>query len=236
MPDHSCPRINRIQGLPNIGSFYWVPCLTPTPCLLECTAIFGPKRSWYEGVRPVLLPGHSDPELGLPFHYHIDLRFLSNERLNDWQKASSFCNKLEDLMAHIELQVCNPIEEVEFFELQWLKLPCYRQLPEFSLFYFATIEFKLRTFIGQSVICSDLKAGSPARCPHRGISLQGLPRLPDGCVICPGHGLKIDLDSGKVVPRDVSHLLAYTQIAFWVQFQVELPIRILLLEFELSTS
>lgn len=38
-------------------------------------------------------------------------------------------------------------------------------------------------------------------CPHRGISCRGVQVDDNGCVVCPGHGLQFQMESGVMVPR-----------------------------------
>ena len=44
-------------------------------------------------------------------------------------------------------------------------------------------------------------------CPHRGIPLDGLPCTRRGVVTCPGHGLRWNLRTGKIVTRGPSRRL-----------------------------
>ncbi|RYG96455.1 MAG: hypothetical protein EON58_12050, partial [Alphaproteobacteria bacterium] len=37
-------------------------------------------------------------------------------------------------------------------------------------------------------------------CPHKGISLASVPVI-DGCIDCPGHGLRFDAKTGEIVSR-----------------------------------
>jgi hypothetical protein len=38
-------------------------------------------------------------------------------------------------------------------------------------------------------------------CPHKGMPLDGMPIDAEGRVVCPGHGLRWNLKTGKLSPR-----------------------------------
>ena len=124
---------------------------------------------------PVMGPLHSDPELGITApHYHLDWRFTGPQ---------------------VEGRVHYLASVISAFEGQTVArvLPCTRCQPTFP----STLCSKLEPIYRGCRI----KADRPV-CPHRGFSLAGLPTTPDGYVICPGHGLLWDLNTGVLINRD----------------------------------
>lgn len=123
---------------------------------------------------PILGPMHADPELNIrENHYHIDWRFVGPE-----------------ILKHVLFQatVISNFEGVPELRIR----ECKREMPTFPSILCRKLE---KQFEGCRV-----KADRPV-CPHRGFSLVGLPVSADGYVICPGHGLQWDLDSGSLVSR-----------------------------------
>jgi hypothetical protein len=212
-------RIDQLTEPPRVGRSYLVPCLVPrnrdTQNLEESLSDFHGKvyRDWVMGVRPVLLPLHEDSELGTAQeHYHIDIRFCSELRLRDFRDSSkSFTS--HEIKLH---EMVNSHEEFleDFFRLEWLNLKCYRHLPEFT----PTIQTRagyqfLKSFVGKSVDCG--------KCPHRGLHIASVQRSGNAGdrVVCPGHGLIIDLKTNRVIglmSQEVKSTLAY----FLVQMRI----------------
>lgn len=191
--------IDQLTSPPRIGRSYEVPCLVPTEKFrLQSKADILQFHSeamwdWLNGIRPVLLPLHEDPQLGVPVnHYHIDLRFCSPLRLQAFQ--DSMIDRMPPTIEwHHAVDLYTEAHHPSF-RLEWLSLNCYRHFPEFvpqpqhKQFY----QF-LRSFVGKPLECG--------KCPHRSMNVAALSRLgnQDERVVCPGHGLIIDLKQNRVV-------------------------------------
>lgn len=172
---------------------------------------------------PVIGPPHADAEVGVPgTHYHYDTRFLTNQmirrrfqidpkderRYPNWF-AVEVVGKLETFPAHREHK-----------DITLRTLVCIRQILEFpgiipgnSMLKFNPARYEKALAAGDGTypnkvtskleeVCAGkrINAKNPI-CPHRGISLASFPVDDDGCVTCPGHGLKWNLTTGEMVSR-----------------------------------
>ena len=78
-------------------------------------------------------------------------------------------------------------------EVTWREATCYREMPDFPSHlapWAATLADGYK----------DRMIGPGMHCPHQGFSLRGLP-VCDDVVVCPGHGLRWNVKTGKAVPR-----------------------------------
>lgn len=182
------PPIENITDMgeaPTVGRFYWVPCVRV------------PGRGFW----PVTGPRHEDAAI-IKFprpHWHYDLRFTSEAQM------AFLCNRgryARDLGALLFGKVGLPDGEAHGSVLVGRKLAppvlrrrrCLRAQPSFVIDgeappWQAELE---AAYSQQKVACQ--------KCPHRGLPLASLPRI-EGTnqVICPGHGLRWDLGTGKLV-------------------------------------
>jgi hypothetical protein len=170
-------RVSEIEGEPVVGKFYLVQCI-----------IDGPLRDW----RPVIGPLHDDVEhFGFKTtHYHYDWRFLADV---DCQIiANCFdrpVSRLGGLMAAIGPAV----------ETRLKRMKCLRPMPVFELAFSTDKAGKRWAKFEQHF--SNQSLTSCLKCPHRGIPLANLPKDEQGNVVCSGHGLKWNLETGKLVSR-----------------------------------
>lgn len=140
---------------------------------------------------PILPPLHEDQMIfGADYHYHIDFRFLPEPRFKLWTEQfpePGFALSRILFPKHIIAGPCK--QRMEYL----------REMPEFRCLDFEGRPFpqfiKLENKYRNSTL--DLKT---LRCPHRKISLQGMP-IRDGKITCPGHGLCFQLRTGQLVPR-----------------------------------
>jgi hypothetical protein len=198
-------RVDQLTQPPIVGQFYDVPCIgveQPAVSSLRrsCSRELLPWMSedefaWVESLRPVLLPYHADPEMGEPIgHFHIDLRFLSDLRLHDLTQFVKATLQRElsppELLYFVDVM---PILENPSAALTWVNLQCHRQMPEFPADTAQDpVSFAyLQSFVGQPLDCG--------RCPHRGVYVASGQRTQSNQVVCPGHGLLIDLDQAIVM-------------------------------------
>jgi len=161
---------------PVVGEFYMVPTVSGV-------WNYRPARAW-----PVLLPGHTDAEIvNFPhFHYHLDTRFLPQFLEDSLYRATT-----APLMTYERLNPGGLPEPVlrrrrcqrRQYDMSWL--PKKSGWPQ---------ELQ-KAFRRQT-----LKPGRV--CPHKGICLKSQPVV-DGVVTCPGHGLRWNVETGKLVTSDL---------------------------------
>ena len=177
------PRIDEIAGEPIIGRYYLVPTVLAT---------------WHDklGEWPVIGPKHHDAHC-LNFkwtHYHLDARFVpsSSKDYHFWRSV-----------------MASPVMTSERINPEGLPEPVWRR---------RTCRRLANPF--QSKICDDAAAvagdawkchfsewaGRQAKrdarrwiCPHRNVSLAGQ-LIVDGVITCPLHLLRIDAETGVVLP------------------------------------
>lgn len=179
-------RISEIKGLPVIGRYYLVPCVNKNP-----------DFDWPRWL-PVIGPVHHDKEyINIAYlHLHYDLRFV-NSRL--WRLEFPHVKVSAPDRAAISVVAC--LENVPIVER---KMKCVRQMPPFPL----AVKFPSgRTHNApwvqslENAFKDKIVNTACARCPHKGLPLNGLPEDEKGNVICPGHGLKWNLHTGQMVSR-----------------------------------
>ena len=174
-------RIGNVSGLPVVGRYYLVPCVK----------VVGWKRDeWW----PVIGVVHEDYDhlQVRGWHYHYDFRFVS-ERL-----YRSHNHRPIDGLAMGTVLAADSRDWATYFpvhaegEVDELRRRCYRQMPEFTPGLCRRLE-PVYKHARVNPVC--------ARCPHRGLPLSGLPVDEEGNVVCSGHGLKWNLETGKLVSR-----------------------------------
>jgi Rieske [2Fe-2S] domain len=175
-------RVSEIEGEPQVGKFYMVPCL-----------INGGTRI------PVLGPEHEDKEyIGFERpHYHFDLRFLPDKKI---------ANRVGYLYERERKPICSPEEfmmlvvTIEVFgahEIAECPVKCRRRMPVFPLENGVSV---LHWFSALEAAFADKKLNC-ARCPHRGFPLSAENADENGVVVCPGHGLAWNIQTGEMVGR-----------------------------------
>lgn len=179
------PRIEDVKGEPVIGRHYLVPC------------ILYARTLWF----PILGSLHEDKEI-LDFdspHYHFDFRFVGKRQLNHWRCRYSMGHSDDVVLQSSMIRVQTAVDTVAN-PIKRLRLACRRQMPEFPMrvlrlggFIYNTMQQKLeRAFRDKRMTC--------ATCPHRGFKLDQLPQK-NGVVVCPGHGLAWNMQTGEMVSR-----------------------------------
>jgi hypothetical protein len=164
-----------------IGRYYEVPCLVLP--FINQIAGYGPDVPHI----PVQLPSHHDKELGVEFeHFHIDWRFVGKASYEANLKGSRY-----PLMGCI-------VGNIDRGKLEYRRMQCKREMPSFPATandVFARFEAKYQK------LC--INPDKPV-CPHRGVDLRTAPiEIIDGkaVLICPGHGLGWDAETGVNVAR-----------------------------------
>lgn len=163
-----------------IGKFYSVPTVH---------GLFGYK--WDDW--PVLGPAHDDQEIiGFPYvHYHYDFRFFNADQ---WAFALRYTGGTPNKMVMSHNPDC---PETKLGAIAFRRRKCAREYPRFPLPTYkgkwgwlpALIE-KYKDAVVKDWIC-----------PHRGASLRGLPVDEAGCVTCPLHGLRWNIETGQMAER-----------------------------------
>lgn len=128
--------------------------------------------TWHEDAEYIMLPDH---------HYHLDTRFLTRRQLQHigpFRKRTAEVNAMGLAITDV---IGRPTHAPRKFKRPTPPHPLLRER-ERTNFENAYATHKLKNMI----------------CPHRGLSLIGQP-VRDGCVTCPLHGLKWNVESGELV-------------------------------------
>lgn len=144
-------------------------------------------RLWNQKWIPVLGRAHEDESLtGSPDqHYHVDWRFVG---VDQWAWMVNYLSKRQFANAHIGYTIwerevlCSPIRK---------RRACRRLHATFphNPHWMPRLEAEYAN-----------KKSDCRTCPHRGISLVGAPVV-DGALVCAGHGLAWDVETGALKPR-----------------------------------
>lgn len=153
-----------------IGKFYQVPTVYGV--------LFYQWADW-----PVIGPMHEDKEIiNFPaIHYHLDFRFFTQ---GQWGWVRRVFSVPQSGVLHEQ-------NGVKLGPVVFRRRKCQREYPAFPLKDHQTWLFELRQKYKKTVM-------TDWTCPHRGASLRGMPIDEAGCVTCPLHGLRWDLESGKL--------------------------------------
>lgn len=172
-----------LDSEPVVGQWYRVPCA-------RVRSVDGKSR-WL----PVMGRAHEDTDLApyLTEHWHYDVRFLSDRCVQS--VAGSWCTPPGP--AVYALGIVMYLDAVR--GLSVLPRRCYRRMPDQR----DGLCHRLEPRYTDVVLATEAgRFSSGCRtCPHRGQPLGNLPVDEEGCVVCPGHGLKWSLVTGRLVSR-----------------------------------
>lgn len=153
----------------------------------------GDAQFWCGDQVPILGGAHDDPDLtdSIGVHYHVDWRFVTHAR---WDFAREYIAS-QYSESHIYRNPSLGMVVAAFAvksELGRQELRCNRpsQIWDWDVKWMPMLE---RKFLNGRVSCNT--------CPHRGISLAGAGTDGRGAIVCPGHGLAWDKDTGMLRPR-----------------------------------
>lgn len=178
-------RVDELTSPPIVGQSYLVPTVT--------YPWFGKVDAW-----PVMGPKHTDIEhLDFPHeHYHIDVRFLTKRQI-------TFCTIRDSLENTLARWPLFSIKQPPHPDPQWRMRTCRRNEhaypPEIQAY--PQIMGLASAYAGRR--CAR-NAASLLICPHKGFALDTLIPDADGRVVCPLHGLVIDVRAGVVVAPPAS--------------------------------
>lgn len=187
----TAPNVLQLREAPVEGRFYMAPC------------IFGKYVSARDDWWPVLLPAHSDGEFfkGFPWHhYHIDHRFLTRRQLarleskyrtaRQWTGGSPIIVKGPNLP-----EVTDAYWSINSQQKPSLRRrKCTTADPGYPHRGQSEIQRLRDTFLEGlgGARCIRTRSGR-ALCPHQRVDLSSYPVADDGTVICPAHGLKVQV-------------------------------------------
>jgi hypothetical protein len=177
----------QFEGELVVGRFYMVP------------TVYGPLVSRM-GIWPVLGPKHEDSEI-IDFkweHYHYDWRFFSQKDYEYICRQLGRDTPFGYVMSERPDITRAPVEIRELRPVIYRRRKCQRLMPEFP----RSLAFakKAAWLPKLEAAYRDQRLKPGLICPHRGASLRGLP-VTDNCVVCPLHGLRWNIETGKLVPE-----------------------------------
>jgi nitrite reductase/ring-hydroxylating ferredoxin subunit len=147
---------------------------------------------------PVYGPWHNDAEvIGLKeWHFHVDWRLVAPSiyRIyeNDSRKASSAVFTRQEIGLRGDTD--EPATEMK-------RRRCWREMPIFPA-ETRGVPVPWMPALEREHCDKKLKCGKV--CPHRGFSLEGMPAK-EGVVVCPGHGLAWNVETGAMVRRTTGY-------------------------------
>jgi hypothetical protein len=164
---------------PEIGKFYLVPCVRADR-----------KRNRKRDFWPIIGPWHEDADIGVAeHHFHYDVRFYTKNEYHSPYSAAEL--SLGDIQPrNFQTAMHPPAAEFTPLPIVYKRLKMQRQMPEFPRDLAGFIPSLERKFAKVRLKCMT--------CPHRGMSLKGLPVAADGTVVCNGHGLKWNVRTKKL--------------------------------------
>lgn len=142
----------------------------------------------------VLGPKHEDADyIGFSYdHYHFDWRFMDTEIFESlaWpiRYTADYSIFTWPLAQYPEMS--EPLGPVV-----WRRRKCRRPMPKFPRYLPKWLPVLEDAYANHTLTDALI-------CPHRGAALGGLARDAEGCVVCPLHGLKWNLETRRLV-RDV---------------------------------
>ena len=179
-------RIDDMDTPPVVGRFYLVRHATSS----------WPNVPWSGVPLPILGGAHTDIEIApnVGRHYHYDMRFFDRKLF----RTAFGCDANRTLWwaTHTNLRrEMGSILDAEFVvKVEHIRVKCVRLTPEFP----AAAKFAAKV----EGLFGNLRMDPEKRvCPHRGMDLRTVEVGHDGCLTCPGHGLKWNATTGEMVSR-----------------------------------
>src|SRR5579859_1364238 len=146
----SLQKIEDVES-PVVGRFYLVPCV-----------YFKLEQTFGEHWNPVIGDWHEDADIGVSrYHFHYDVRFFGKRR---WELGAPYRRYYAKPEAHMA-RVFAAFETKP--EIVYRRLKMKRQMPDFPHIADSFIVKLEAKFKDVNMKCMT--------CPHRGMSLKGLP-------------------------------------------------------------
>lgn len=174
-------KLKDLVSSPVVGETYLVPCV---------------HVDGYDQFAPVIGDAHSDGEIGFDYeHIHVDFRFVEEKFLRYYR--IDIKQVYETIIpAVLTTEGETPI----IYEKPMTCLRNFAAAERYLHFYVGTYEQfqRLQEKFKDHKLCKV--------CPHRGFPLHDLEPI-DGCVICPGHGLTWNAETGALIakPERIPH-------------------------------
>lgn len=176
------PLLSTLREPPVPGRFYMVPVISDS-------------GKWFRGEWPVIGPMHHDVDLFPHFpynHYHIDLRFLTKAQARyialHFGRGGSALDAVGSHVLHLNA--------LGYSHLPKGLPPLRKRKCQSSGYGYAHSQ---RDHVG----ALERQYGAPCKaitrpdgrklCPHRKVDLSSFPPRPDGTVVCPLHGLTVQI-------------------------------------------
>ncbi len=171
-----------------IGKYYLVDSV-----ILKKTK-FGKGVIIPQTLMPIHGPMHNDPEIRFNYeHYHIDWRFVEEKIYKKFMRITSYTMPWQwvlhsDILKRLTITNSNgTFKEYKVAKKVW---KCKRQFGTYSKpKWLRELEEKYKDSVMKNFIC-----------PHKGLLCNNINPV-NGVVICRGHGLAWDVNSGRLVPR-----------------------------------
>lgn len=176
------PLLSDLREPPVVGKFYMVPVI---------------RNYWYCGKMgdwPVIGPMHVDADFFnfTTAHYHVDARFISPSMEDRLINGTFYASSLQGVVGGVPLSDrSNPVPKGR---PMLARRKCYRST--YGNSYQERPEIKaLNAHYGAPAQPIDLADGRRL-CPHRKVDLSQFPADENGIVVCPLHGLRVDMRRG----------------------------------------
>lgn len=180
--------VETLTSAPVVGQRYLVPAIV--------YPWFGSTEAW-----PVMGPKHTDAEhIGFDVpHFHVDVRFLSDAQVRRIERRGRF-GDIESIAAGYPLATSRTGSEAEPHpEPVFRRLTCRRPghgYPRHAAGAHQGLRALAAAYAGRK--CGRNGAGLLV-CPHKGFVLGSLEPDAERRVVCPLHGLVVDVATGSVV-------------------------------------
>lgn len=175
-------RLDELTAPPEVGTYYLVPTVTGE--------WFNVTKSW-----PVIGPKHNDAQC-LDFehqHYHLDARFIFKRSDENWFWRSVLASPL---------QINDRVNAGGLPAPVWRRRLCRRLVNPAQadiIEGLAQRSERLRCHFDQWTGKQARHDGRGWVCPHRSVPLADHAAI-DGVITCPLHLLRIDAETGRVLP------------------------------------
>lgn len=147
----------------------------------------GALTAWY----PVLGLAHADNEyIHASAHFHFDVRFFPADFFPLTKLSYSELVVVAATPQEMMVKVHFTHDDDREAMVVWRNAICQREMPDFPAWTAPWYPALVAGYKNKQVLPGQ-------RCPHQGTCLTGLPQSDEGVVMCPGHGLRWNLKTGR---------------------------------------